>query len=122
MSFEIEGLTIAVTNMDAMKAFYGKLFNIEWQTQNIDKYTLYSGEWGGLKLLLCPAILAQNEATQNRHQFDILVENLDRTLLEITENGGAKMGEVVQYENFYSVGIYDPDQNSLVLKQRILKK
>ncbi len=114
----IEGLTIAVTNMEQMVNFYAKVFKIGISEKQVYGNTLYSGEWGGLKLQLCPAQLAGIEATQNRHQLDVVVDDLDKTLVLVTVHGGSIMQDIQETETSRTVGIYDPDQNSIVLIEK----
>ncbi len=114
---QIAGMTLAITNMEQMVAFYTKVFGLQFQEQEMYGSRLYATEWGGLKVLFCPADLAQNTATQNRHQLDVLVTDLRKALNAVTENDGSAMGEITETDTEWSVGIYDPDKNSLVLKQ-----
>ncbi|MTI38850.1 VOC family protein [Fulvivirga lutimaris] len=117
MDYKIEGMTIAITNMEAMLKFYTALFNIKFKELEMFNTKLYSGQWGELKLLFCPADIARNTATQNRHQFDIVVSDISKTIDVAINNGGVKMGEVNEDDQTLSVGIYDPDQNSITFKQ-----
>ena len=117
MDFQFEGLTIAVTNMRPMLQFYSRVFGIEFKEQELFGATLYAGEWGELQLLFCPAAIAQNTAQQNRHQFDLLVADLDQLIETAIAAGGQLMGPVTEDEHAKSVGIYDPDRNSMVFKQ-----
>jgi predicted enzyme related to lactoylglutathione lyase len=117
MSFQITGLTIAVTRMEAMLAFYSSVFGIKFQAKEMYGSTLYSGRWGQLELLFCPAEIAQNTATQNRHQFDIVVSDLDKTIQDAISNGGEMMSDIQIEGKTKSVGIYDPDRNSMTFKQ-----
>lgn len=117
MSYQIEGLTIAVNHMEEMCGFYNALFGIEFQKQEMHGFELYQGKWGEMNLLFCPANLAQNTAKQNRHQFDIIVDDLDETIQLAKANGGELMNDPQSNEWGLSVGIYDPDHNSMVFKQ-----
>lgn len=119
MTYQIEGLTIAVTDMPKMLDFYRAVFDISFTEQAMYGAELYSGQWGDMKLLLCPAELAQNTAEQNRHQFDILVDDLDMVLQVAKSHGGQMMSHVTEDGGFRSVGLYDPDRNSMVFKQKI---
>lgn len=118
--YQIEGMTMAITNMEEMLAFYSNVFNIQFVEKKMYESKLYSSRWGGLKLLFCPAEIARNTATQNRHQFDIVVSDLQKIIELTTKHGGQLMGEVVEDESSWSVGVYDPDENSILFKQ--LKK
>lgn len=79
--------------------------------------TLHSGNFDNLKLLFCPAEIAGNEARQNRHQFDIIVFDLAERLEKVIEFGGEVFGEFAEDETFKSVRLYDPDRNSIILKE-----
>lgn len=115
--FEVEGLTLEVFKMDEMLAFYTNVFNIHFKVQEMYGVNLYAGNFDHLKLLLCPAELAQNKAKQNRHQFDIIVFDLEAILERVLDFGGEMIGAISETNDFKSVGIYDPDQNSMVLKE-----
>lgn len=115
--YQIEGMTLAVHRMDKMVQFYSNVFNIEFDAKEMFENTLYSGMWGDLKILFCPAELAGNEAQQNRHQFDIITTDLDKIIAMVTAHGGSLMGEISEDDTMRSIGIYDPDQNSIVIKQ-----
>lgn len=113
--FKIKGITVAITNMDAMLDFYSSVFGTEFKA--LDQYgsTLYSGTWGGMDILFCPATVAGNTAVQNRHQFDVLVNDVNEFLGLALSHGAQQMGEVSETGNGKTVGIYDPDGNSMVI-------
>ena len=115
----IEGMTIAVTAMEKMVNFYSGVFGVEFK--EIDQFNakLYATELWGLKVLFCPAEVARNTATQNRHQFDFVVADLDALVEKVQQFGGQIMGPITEAGDFRSVGIYDPDSNSMVFKQPV---
>lgn len=115
--YQIEGMTIAITKMDEMLAFYSAVFQISFEEKDMFNTNLYAGKWGNLNLLFCPANIAKNTATQNRHQFDIVVSDLAIIVDLVSKNGGELMGEIAEGDNELSVGIYDPDRNSILLKE-----
>ena len=115
--YQIEGMTMAITNMKEMVDFYTNIFNLQFEEKEMYGTKLYAGIWGGLKLLFCPAEIAGNTAKQNRHQFDIIVPDLQQLIELTTKHGGKPMSAIVENEHFWSVGIYDPDENSIVFKQ-----
>lgn len=116
-SYEIEGLTVAINDMPRMLTFYKNVFDIDFAERNEFGTKLYSGKWANLTLLFCPAEVAQNKATQNKHQFDIVVKGLDDWIRKCQDNGGVTIGEVSNQKSFRSIGIYDPDRNTIVLKE-----
>lgn len=117
INYRIEGMTMAISNMPAMLDFYSKVFEITFTEKELYNTRLYSGVWGGFELLFCPAEIAGNEAEQNRHQFDIVVSDLNKIIETTVKYGGSLMGEIVENDACLSIGIYDPDKNSIVFKQ-----
>jgi len=116
-TFQIEGMTVAITHMDQMVRFYSKIFGIDFREKQMYGATLYEGRWGGFNLLFCPAEIARNTAEQNRHQLNVVVSNLKGLMERVKNLGGEVMGEVLEDEKSLSVGIYDPDKNSMTLKE-----
>ena len=114
MNYQIQGLTMAVTNMEAMLHFYMNVFDMKFRERNMNGKFLYSTVWSGLDLLFCPADIAGIKARQNRHQIDIIVKSVKKVIDTAIEYGGKMMGEIVEDENSKSVGIYDPDGNSIL--------
>jgi len=115
--YNIQGITIAITNMKQMLAFYSNVFDIQFEEREMYGSKLYSGIWGGLNLLFCPAEIAQNTATQNRHQFDITVSDVQKTIELVLKYKGNTMGEISEDKTTLSIGVYDPDKNSIIFKQ-----
>jgi predicted enzyme related to lactoylglutathione lyase len=116
-NYKIEGLTIAINDMPKMLAFYKNLFGIKFIEHDEFGTKLYSGKWADLTILFCPAEVAQNRATQNKHQFDIVVTELDGWIRKCKNNGGVTIGEITDTKEYRSSGIYDPDRNTIVLKE-----
>lgn len=119
---DLAGFTLSGTNMPEMVDFYSNVFDIRFEELVIKDYTLYEGEWMGLSILICPAELAQNQAEQTRHQLDIRVANFDSVLEKITKFGGEILGEILVKDGVREVGFYDPDRNSMVLKESKAQK
>lgn len=116
-NYSIEGMTVAVTNMDAMIKFYANVFDIQFVPFKIDEFTLFAGKWDSMNILFCPAKLAQNKAKQNRHQFDLVVDDMDEMIKQSLENGGELLSEKQEDGDMISASVYDPDHNSIVYKQ-----
>lgn len=117
--FKFTGITIAVTDMAGMVAFYEAVFSIQFSEFQQFGSTLYRGKWGDLELLFCPASIARNTAQQNRQQFDFLTTQLDTLLATALAHGGSQMGTIEETEEMRSVGLKDPDGNSMVFKEEI---
>ncbi|MEM8510206.1 MAG: VOC family protein [Bacteroidota bacterium] len=113
----ITGFTLAVTRMEQTIDFYTHVFGISFEAKELYGDKLYYGDWEGIEICLCPASLAKNTAKQNRHQLEVLVAHIEKTMELVVRYGGRSMGAIEEIENTISMGIYDPDNNSLVLKQ-----
>jgi predicted enzyme related to lactoylglutathione lyase len=70
-----------------------------------------------LNLLICPAEFAQNTAQQTRHQLDIAVTDFDLIIENVQQFGGSLLGEVTVQDGIRSVGILDPDKNSMIIME-----
>ncbi|MDN5203029.1 VOC family protein [Fulvivirgaceae bacterium BMA10] len=117
-TFTIEGLTMAVTNMEAMVNFYSDVFNVEFRKLDLYGGSLYQTDWGDLQLLLCPSEIAQVSVNRNRHQFDIVVSDLNMIIDKAKQAGGRLMGNVNVHNGQKVVSIFDPDGNSIVFKEK----
>ena len=111
---------MAVFNMDAMIRFYNQVFGIEFKKENMFDTVLYKCYWDGLDILFCPAELANNYSEQNRHQFDIIVKDIEEAVKQVIMNEGTIISKIKAGKIYKSVGIKDPDNNSIVLKQKTI--
>ena len=111
---------MAVFNMDAMIRFYNQVFGIEFKKENMFDTVLYKCHWDGLDILFCPAELANNYSEQNRHQFDIIVKDIEEAVKQVIMNEGTIISKIKAGKIYKSVGIKDPDNNSIVLKQKTI--
>ncbi len=116
---ELNGITLAVTNMEAMVLFYQKLFGVDFRAVKKSGIEVFSGEWLSSPLFLCPAKTAGNTAEQNRHQFELLVDDLDDMIDKVVSLGGEIMHDPIVKGALRKVSIYDPDRNSMVLMEAI---
>lgn len=120
--YHLQGITLAATDMNAMLTFYKGVFNVDFEEVEVDGYTLYQGRWLDNSLLICPAEFAGNHSEQTRHQLDITVPDLDDVIEKVKNYGGEIIDEVTLSENKRSIGIYDPDKNSMILIESTTNK
>ncbi len=115
--YKIEGLTIAVVEMQEMLNFYSTVFSIQFEKKEMFGSDLYAGSWGSLQLLFCPASLAGIDVDRNRQQFDIVVESLETVIEVALKSGGRMLGDTQVTDEFKSGSVFDPDGNSIVFKE-----
>ena len=115
---KIIGLTLAVHEMTEMLKFYSIVFEMKFQCEEISGHKLYRGKLGLIDILLCPAQLAKNMASQNRHQLEILVQDIHASIKLASIYAYDILEEISEEKGYFSVCIYDPDKNSIILKQK----
>ena len=113
----IIGMTLAVFDMPRMIEFYTEVFDTTFTSQKLGEAVIYTGEWAGLPVLFSPAALADITAEQNRHQFEVLVPDLNYVLVQTVKYGGDMFGEISEDLRFRSIAITDPDRNTIVIKE-----
>ena len=118
IQYEVSGLTIAADSMELMLDFYTNVFDIKFVELNKMNTILYQGNWGNLLLLLCPAEIVEVNAKQNRHQFNLDVNDIDKAVELVLANGGTTKKHEKQTPGIRAVTVYDPDRNSIVLRER----
>ena len=119
--YSLQGITVAITDMPGMLQFYKHVFKLEFEAKAMFGSTLYSTDWQGIKLLFCPADIAQNTAKQNRHQPDIKVTDLKEILKRVVKAGGKIKDQPYEQDGQLIASVYDPDRNSIVFMQDINK-
>jgi catechol 2,3-dioxygenase-like lactoylglutathione lyase family enzyme len=112
---KLSSITIAVTQMDRMIAFYNAVFSANLAPQG----PFYSGQLGEFGLLLCPNEFAGVEAKQNRQQFRFIVDDLDAVLKNGLGAGGEQIDAVQEANNQRIGSLRDPDGNSIEFCQAI---
>lgn len=120
--FAIDRIIIATTKTMEMCCFFEKLFSIKLFPVEAHGTTLYSGEIGGLKLLLCPNEIAKTVAENNRFQIEFIVHKLIELLDIVSQNVGQVKDKPIKEENFLVASFYDPDGNTFVFKEKVYTK
>jgi predicted enzyme related to lactoylglutathione lyase len=114
MAFELERMTLAATDVDAMLHFYNTVLDTGFELM-MDK-PLYMGLIGGVEAVLCPNTIAQVDAKQCRIQLRLRVDDIDEVVEKAKANGGSFMSETAN-ENARMAAVRDPDGNSIELIQ-----
>jgi len=120
----IEGMSMAIQNVQPMLDFYSYIFNIKFQKRQGFDTVMYFAEWRGLKLLFVPDVLAGEEGAivQNKHQFDIIVQDIDQLISRVNRYGGKITGALIDDGIQKTIHAKDPDGNTFIFKQNIKKR
>ena len=118
-TIKIKGFTMAVTDMEAMVSFYSSVFGLDFKMESMFGAQLFKCQWDRMDVLFCPADIANNTAVQNRHQFEVLVEDLTQAVKAVVSNQGVLISKITEGKAYLSVGVKDPDNNTIVLKQKL---
>lgn len=121
IDFKIHNITIAVSNVEAMVAFYRTVFKCKLKEKNLFGTTLYTGQLGEINIVLCPNEIAGVKAEQNRQQFDFLITDLDKLIVDAKSSGGSILGEINATDTSKTVTVIDPDGNTIVFVQKLIE-
>lgn len=111
---QIELITLAITNMPEMIAFYNNVFDAGLMP--VGNSPFYRGTFAGVDLLFCPNDIAGVEAKQNRHQFRVSVADLEAFSARLIAAGGEVLNEGSSGERKI-LGVRDIDGNTYELIQ-----
>lgn len=118
-NYTLEAMSLAATNLEQMVNFYSSVFSVQFTEQALEEVSLYEGRFAGIDFCLFPAEAARTDAQQtNRMQFDIYVEDLHAAIDLVEAHGGRTNGRIGEDESVICIGVYDPDENFMVFKQR----
>ena len=120
----IEGMSMAIIKVQPMLDFYSHIFNINFEKRQGFDTVMYFAQWRGLKLLFVPVQLAGEEGAvvQNKHQFDIIVPDMDQLISRVNRYGGKITGALIDDGIQKTVHAKDPDGNTFIFKQNIKKR
>ena len=117
MTYNIESMNLATTNLDAMVEFYAHVFGVVFERHEIAGGELYEGTFAGIPLVLIPAALVGIAATDNRMQLDIAVSDIRSVIEQVEGHGGRTNGKLVEDDEVRCFGVFDPDDNFIVFKE-----
>ena len=119
-NFTLEGLTIAVNNMEAMVKFYNSIFRSDLRPIDIgDGLKMYKGSFLGLSILLCPNSLAGVKAEQNRQQFKITVDNIESFFTKVESIGDYIKDKPNSFNGIKACVLIDPDGNTIEINEKV---
>lgn len=115
----IHRITVAVTHMEKMVAFYNAVFAAELTPfEPFEGVTMYRGQLAGINLLFCPNQVAQVQAQQNRQQFNFWVDDVFKVMQVALKAGGTQLDAPKIVESIITGSVYDPDGNSIEFVQQ----
>jgi predicted enzyme related to lactoylglutathione lyase len=115
ISFAISQITIAFDQENEMVEFYNQLLNADMSPFKANDFIFYKGKIGEIGLLFCPNKMLGIKAEKNNIQFTVQVPNLEEILSKVSQYGGKQIQGINREGSQSSVGILDPDGNSIEL-------
>lgn len=120
MPIAVDGITIAVTNIQQMLAFYNAVFDANLEpTVEIGDNQFYAGTLAGLKLTFCPNAIAGVIAEQNRQQFRFSVDDLESMMQKGQAHHGTVVNPIEVYKGAKVSSLADPDGNTIEFVQHL---
>ncbi len=120
----IEGMSMAISKVQPMLDFYTHIFNIKFEKRQGFDTVMYFAKWRGLKLLFVPMQLAGEDGAvvQNKHQFDVIVADIDQLISRVNRYGGKVTGALIDDGIQKTIHAKDPDGNTFIFKQNLKKR
>ena len=119
MSISIDNVTLCATNMNEMVVFYSAVLDAKLeQFEPFPNFISFRGKLGILDFQIVSNEIAQVQASQNRQQFQFIVDDVTMTIETALANGGTLIDEAAERGGRMSGAVYDPDGNSMVFVQR----
>ncbi|PCJ62483.1 MAG: hypothetical protein COA79_02955 [Planctomycetota bacterium] len=118
MEYKIEAMVLAATNMDKMVDFYTNVFGIEFEEEATEDGNFYNGKWAEFDFTLIPTELSDVKDGQNPMHYDIFVPDLEKSIELVEKHNGKTNEQLGEDDTLKAIGIFDPDENFMVFKQR----
>jgi predicted enzyme related to lactoylglutathione lyase len=118
VDYKLEAMCLAATEIDAMRAFYAGVFGIAFEAHEIEGGHIFAGTFAGLELVLVPASLSGVTTGQNPTHYDIYVPDIHAAIELVEKHGGKTNQRLGEDEHEMAIGVFDPDGNFMVFKQR----
>lgn len=118
MKYSLEVMVLSSINIDDMVEFYTNVFDVDFTSDDLDGQSVYTGSFGGMEFVLVPSTLTQITAPVNPTHFDIYVDDLEEGIRLVEAHGGKTNGQLGEDDTTRAIGIFDPDENFMILKQR----
>lgn len=116
-SIQLQGITIAAVNVEAMANFYNHVFDAGLEPFAAFGTTLYRGQLAGLRLVFCPNDFLGIQADKNRQQLTFTVPDVEAIIQAAVDAGGRQVGELSHSEGQKVGSIADPDGNTIELME-----
>ena len=99
MSISIDNVTLCATNMNEMVVFYSAVLDAKLeQFEPFPNFISFRGKLGILDFQIVSNEIAQVQASQNRQQFQFIVDDVTMTIETALANGGTLIDEALLEE------------------------
>ncbi|NUN48535.1 MAG: hypothetical protein HUU15_06880 [Candidatus Brocadiae bacterium] len=111
-------MVLSAVNMDPMVDFYRNVFDMQFEVEEDSGQKMYTGTFSGLAFTLIPAGMNGITAPQNPTHYDIYVPDINAVIALVEKHGGRTNGRLGESDTERAIGVFDPDGNFMVFKQR----
>lgn len=118
MDYKLEAMCLVATEVEAMRDFYAGVFGVEFSAEAVEEHQLYTGRFAGMEFTLVPAALSQAKTGENPTHYDIYIPNIEKGIALVEKHGGKTNGRLGEDDHERAIGVFDPDGNFMVFKQR----
>lgn len=118
MEPKIEGIALAAINHDAMVEFYSNVFGIAFTAEEVSGHHLHNGRFSGMDFTLVPNELSGVKNPSSPVHLEIFVGDIHASIKQVEQHGGRTNKRLGEDDNEFAIGVFDPDGNFMVIKQR----
>ncbi|MBS1911298.1 MAG: hypothetical protein JST22_04875 [Bacteroidetes bacterium] len=118
-AFRLDRVSLATINTEGMVQFYQRVFEMRFKKLPIEGAYIYTGRIFGVDFVFIPNEVAKVRADRNRHEFNVVVPDIDVAVKRVVNTGGTLLKGPSNGDTERSATVTDPDGNSLVLVQKL---
>lgn len=113
-------ITLAATNTQEILEFYSRTLGLTFNEIKAYGTSLYSTRVNGIEVMICPNSIANVKADQARHQFEFVIDDLEKTLSVVEAIQGTEVHEMTKSGNSLLATVSDPDGNLVLFIQKLI--
>jgi catechol 2,3-dioxygenase-like lactoylglutathione lyase family enzyme len=108
-TFQLSTVAMRVHNMDAMTAFYGEAFQVQFREVNTSGFVSKFGDLNGIMLKFVPIRDEADFENYPIHQLGLIVPDVERTIEIALKHGGQREGSLTGKDGSVQGAVRDPD-------------
>jgi predicted enzyme related to lactoylglutathione lyase len=114
--WSVGAISLSAVHLEQMVEFYSGIFGIGFTSSDYGGQTVYEGRLGDIDVALYRA--DDESPCRNPIHYEVFFSDLEEVSREVVRLGGRTNGQPMEDDEVRAVGVFDPDGNFMVFKQR----